>query len=91
MSFGANNLYALRNPSYVGSFYAGTNKVDVIKYSGIIDNLYKFSSGTNTIAMFDGWDRGMGKFELDGKVVSFDKWDGPYKIENKPEIVELKR
>lgn len=83
--------YAYQHGSSAGSFFVGSNKVDVVKYSGLIENYYTFSRGSNVLASLDGWDGTSGKFELDGKIVSFDKWDGPYTISDKPINVKLSR
>lgn len=84
---------AMGRKSSAGSFEIGTNTVEITKYSGFMDNYYIFSRGSNVLTSVDGWDGTAGKFELDEKVISFDKWDGPYKIADKPsiKIVSLKK
>lgn len=79
--------------SFVGRIEVNSNNVEIVKTRGFLNNHYRFFNGTNCVAYVTSWNGTPGKFELDGKVVSFDKWSGPYIISDKPQSksVELKR
>ena len=87
----ASSIYfSSKLPMPVGKFSVGTNRIEVVKYNGLVGNWYGFFQGTNSLGMVDSWDGTAGRFELDGKVVSFDKWNGPYQISEKPKIETVK-
>jgi hypothetical protein len=89
----SNEYLGNRRQKAIGNFLVDTNEVGVVEYPGLFENHYHFLHGTNLLCCVQDWDRSSGKFELGGKVVSFDKWDGPYNISDKPKVetAELKR
>ena len=67
----------------------GTNKLEVVKKDGFIENSYMFKDGEDVI--FDTQFDDCICFDFDGFRIYHSRGDGPYKIEKLPETKTISK